>query len=299
MNLDDLTLFTRIADTGSITAAADQLDMTPATASAALKRLESAVGTQLFIRSTRQLRITTEGETFLIHAHKALDAIQQGVSSLHSSKGEVQGRIRISLSSDLGRNQVLPWLENMMEQHPKLSIRLSMQDENIDFYSNHVDVALRYGAPEDSSMIGFHIATLDRVICASPEYIKNYGEPKHPQDLKSHNCLLYSIANRVFDTWKISNQKASYKIRVQGNRICNDGDVVRRWLVNGKGIAFKSRLDLTNDLAANRVVEILPDFKSSELELWLICPSRQQVTPAVLLLRDMFRERIANALGSP
>lgn len=297
MNTSDLTLFVRTADSGSITASAGQLGITPAAASAALKRLEKQLEAQLFIRSTRRLRITSEGERFLMYCRKALASLEEGKASLNEMRGEIAGEIRMSVSSDLGRNIVLPWLDEAMEEHPALSLHLSVGDTLSDFYLDRVDVALRYGEPEDSSMVAFHIATVDRMAFASPDYLAQFGEPKHPEDLRNHNCLLYQLGNRVYDTWVFSKGGERFKVQVQGNRETNDADIARRWAVAGKGIGFKSSLDVSADLRSGRVVRLLADYQSEPLSTWLICPNRKQVTPAVLMLRDLFREKCAKALS--
>jgi len=297
MNTSDLTLFVRIADSGSITAPAEQLGISPAAASAALKRLEKQLDVQLFIRSTRQLRITSEGERFLLYCRQALTSLEEGKTSLNAMKGKIAGELRLSVSSDLGRNIVLPWLDDAMKKHPALSLNLSVGDLLSDFYLDRVDVALRYGEPEDSSMVAFHIATVDRVAFASPDYLAQFGEPKHPEELRDHNCLLYQLGSRAYDSWAFSKDDESFKVQVQGNRESNDADIVRRWAVAGKGIAFKSILDVSADLRSGRVVRLLPDYQSEPLSTWLICPSRKQVTPAILMLRDLLREKCAEALS--
>ncbi|CED61093.1 Hypothetical transcriptional regulator, LysR family [Moritella viscosa] len=299
MNIQDLTLFVRTAQTCNITASALQLEMTAAAASAALKRLEKQLGVQLFIRSTRKLRITAEGERYLVHCTEALAALEKGKSSLNEMQGKIAGEIRLSASSDLGRNIVLPWLDEMMDAYPKLSIQFNVSDYLADFYHDKIDMALRYGEPEDSSLVAFLIAKIDRVVCASPAYLAKYGEPNHPNDLSQHNCLLYRLGERVYDTWPFvdstgnsaGTNSGKYKVKVTGNRLSNDADVVHRWVVAGKGITMKSRLDMVADLRAGNVVELLSDFNSPPINLWLICPNRTQVTPAMLMLRDLLRRK--------
>lgn len=295
MNTNDLDLFVRTADSGSITRAAEQLDITTAAASAGLKRLEKSLRVQLFIRSTRQLRITSEGERFLVYCREALSNLEDGRASIHSSAGKVTGNLRVSAPSDLGRNVLLGWIDEIMDQHPDLSINLLLGDSNADFYLDRVDLAIRYGEQQDSSMVSFKLANVDRIICASPAYLKTAGTPVTPEDLRQHNCLLYQISNRTYDTWTFSQpgetKVGTIKIRVAGNRSTNDADLVRRWAVAGKGIAFKSKLDMFEDLSAGRVVPLLTDYPSPTGELNLLTPDRKQITPAVLMLRDLLREK--------
>lgn len=293
MNTSDLSLFIRIAETGSITRAAHQLDITTAAASSALKRLEQQLGFQLFIRSTRQLRITPQGEQFMFHCRTALEALDTGRHSASRLQADIRGELRFSVASDLGRNIVIHWVDEMLDQYPDLSIDLQAGDNLSDFYLDQVDMALRYGKPQDSSMVAFHIADLQRITCASPEYLEKYGMPEHPDDLLQHNCLLYRLNGRLFSTWEYLSPTQQYKVRASSRRICNDTDIVRRWAVAGKGIAYRSEIDIAADLESGRLVRLLEDFQSPPAQLYLLCPDRKQVTPAVIAFREMLREKCA------
>lgn len=293
MNLSDLNLFVRIAETGSITESARQMGITPAAASYALKRLEDQLDIQLFIRTTRQLRITTQGEKFLFHCRQALESLEQGVISAHQMQGNISGELRLSVSSDLGRNTVLPWVDEMLDRYSSLSIDLNISDTLSNFYLDPVDIALRYGKPDDSTLVSFHIATIRRVTCASPSYIARFGEPKRPEDLTEHNCLLYRLGGRLFNNWQYMDGLGRYDVKVSSNRASNDTDIVRRWAVAGKGIAYRSEIDVASDVRKGRLVPLLSDFRSPPVELYLLCPSRKQVSPAVIAFREMLREKCA------
>ncbi|WP_231756962.1 LysR family transcriptional regulator [Microbulbifer elongatus] len=301
MNTEDLQLFVHTAEIGSITGAARYMEMTAASASAALKRLEKQLQTQLFIRSTRRLRITDEGERFLVYCRQALAVLEEGRASIDNRGGTIAGELRLSAPSDLGRNILLGWLDEMMDQHPGLNISLTLGDSLSDFYLDRVDLAIRYGNLADSSRIAFKLATTERVLCASPDYIARNGAPESPQALLQHNCLLFQLSGRINDIWEFSPpegpDKKTEKIRVTSNRTTNDADVVRRWTVEGKGISFKARLDMSNELRSGRLIRVLPQLQSPPIDLNLVCPSRRQVTPAVLLLRDFLREKLAQQLA--
>lgn len=296
MRTDDLGLFICIADTESISDSAQQLNITTAAASAALKRLEKQLDTQLFIRSTRRLRITTEGEHFLEYCRRALKEIDDGILAINSHKGKISGNIRMSISSDLGRNIVMPWLDEFIDSHPDVSLNINIKDSLSDFYLDRVDVALRYGEPQDSSMVAFEISNADTMLCASPKYIKKNEAPSIPNDLLNHNCLFYQLNEKVYDTWIFKKDNKNFKVQVTGNRTCNDGDLVKRWVLAGKGIAIKSKIDMAADIKAGRVIELLPQYRTLPLNLWLICPSRKQVTPAVIELRDLLRIKCSQLL---
>ncbi|RDE25220.1 LysR family transcriptional regulator [Motiliproteus coralliicola] len=291
MNTSDLNLFVRIAETGSLTETAKQLGITTAAASFALRRLEKALELQLFIRTTRQLRITPQGERFLFHCRKALDSLDLGVLSAQEMLNDVRGELRLCASSDLGRNIVLPWLDEMIGRYPSLSVDFHVGDSLSNFFLDQIDVALRYGKPQDSTLVSFHIATIDRVTCASPSYIAQHGEPQHPDELRNHNCLLYRLDGRLFDRWDYTDESGRYRVKVDSNRISNDTDIVRRWAIAGQGIAHRSRIDIQSDLRKGRLVPLLSSYHSPPVELYLLCPSRKQVTPAVIAFREMLREK--------
>ncbi|TVO74250.1 LysR family transcriptional regulator [Sedimenticola selenatireducens] len=297
MLLEDLLVIQKVAEFRSITAAATDLDMRVATASAALKRVESALGVELFIRTTRQLRLSSAGEKYIPQCNQALLMLEQAKQNMKDDLDIVDGELRISLASDLGRNLVTSWLDEFMETYPSITLRTHISDSNIDFYRDSVDIALRYGSPDDANLYGFKICNVPGLLCATQEYLEKYGTPKHPSDLESHNGLFYQLYNITHDNWTFSHRDEEYKIKMSGNRVSNDGDLVRRWCVAGKGIAVKSCLDMSNDLLSGKVVSVMSEFKPRSTELWLICPSRQSITPAVRLLRDTFKEKCTGILN--
>lgn len=291
MLLEDLQVVLKVAKFRSITAAATDLDMRTATASAALKRVENALGTELFIRTTRSLRLSSAGERYIPQCEQAMLMLDQARKCVKDELGVVDGELRIAISSDLGRNLVVPWLDEFMDTYPDVSLRTSISDSNIDFYRDSVDIALRYGTPSDASLYGFKVCNVPGLLCATQSYLDKNGTPRHPHDLPLHNGLFYQLYDIIHDVWEFSRDETDYKIKMSGNRASNDGDLVRRWCVAGKGLAVKSCLDMSADLLAGKVVSVMPEFTPRSTELWLICPSRQSITPAVRLLRDMFKHK--------
>ncbi|MPY26645.1 LysR family transcriptional regulator [Shewanella sp. YLB-07] len=291
MQINDLMLFVRVADCGSITAAATELELSPAAASAALKRLEKQLETSLFIRSTRSLRLTDTGERYLIHCRRALADLSLGQQAIDDVKEKISGVVSLAVPSDTGRTVLLPWLDDFMDEYPQLKFRLHIGDTLSDFYHDKIDVALRIGTPKDSSLVAFQIAKVKRLLCASPEYIAKHGEITSIEQLSDHNCLFFMLDERTHDQWRFTKNGREFKVRVTGNRTCNDAEVARRWAVAGKGVVYKSALDLGEDILRGRLVPMLKDFEGEGADLYLVCPGREHVTPVILLLRDMLRAR--------
>ena len=296
MLLKDLQTILKVAELKSITAAATQLDMSTATASAAVKRVEKNLGIELFIRTTRRLRLSDAGERYIPQCKHALLTLKQAKQQIKSDQDIVDGELRIALSSDLGRNLVIHWLNEFMDTYPKVSVRLNLSDSNVDFFRDSIDIALRYGSPDGANLYGFKICNVPRILCASPDYLDKHGTPKHPHDLTSHNGLLYQLYDVIHDVLTFTREGKEYKIKMSSNRSANDGDIVRRYCVAGKGLAAKSCLDMYSDLLSGKVMSIMPEFKPTPTELWLIFPSRQLITPAARLLRDTIKQKCFDIL---
>lgn len=300
--LQDLDIFVRTVDTGSLSATARALDLTPAAASAALKRLEAELGVPLFVRSTRSLRLTEQGERFLEQCRPALQALQQASQQLAAGEQALRGVLKLAAPSDFGRNLLLPWLDEFQHLHPQVDIRLQLSDRMANVYSEPVDAAFRYGKPPDSSLVALPLApTHRRVLCASPAYLAGHGTPATPRELTGHDCLCFMFGEEVHDRWRFSREgEADFTVRVRTVNVSNDGDVVKRWAMLGKGIAYKARFDVANELAQGRLQALCTDWTTETAPLFIVLPSRRQLTPLLRCLRDFIALRTAELaqLGS-
>ena len=299
LRFDDLQLFVRTAETGSLSAAARLLDVSPAVASAALKRLEQQLQVRLLARSTRSLRLTPEGELYLVHARLALQSLEEGRQQLVGSQEGICGVLQLSAPSDLGRNTLLPWLYAFQDEHPQLQLRLLLADRVADLFREPVDIALRYGAPEDSSLVALPVAPENRrVLCASPSYLARHGSPRSVEELHQHNCLLYMLHGRAYDRWHFQDGKREVLMNVAGDRVCDDADVTRRWAVAGRGVVYKSWLDVAEDVCEGRLQVLLPNWLGEPTPLYLVCAHRAQLSKAVHLLREFVQLRCQRLLDA-
>ena len=297
--LQDLEIFVHTADLGSLSAAARRLDLTPAAASAALKRLEATLHAPLFVRSTRSLRLTAEGETFLPRCRQALELLADGREAIASGRTVVRGVLQLSLPSDLGRNLLLPWLDAFQGAHPQLELRLRLSDRLADVYRQPVDVAVRYGSPPDSSLVALPLLPANRrVLCTSPAYLARHGAPSEPAALRDHNCLCYMLGEVVHDRWRFFRDGQEHSVQVHGDRVSDDGDAVRRWAVAGHGMAYKSWLDVQADLNAGRLVAVCQDWQGEPAPLNLLCADRRQLSPAVQQLREFLTQRLEGLVAA-
>ncbi|MEX3947866.1 LysR family transcriptional regulator [Paraburkholderia sp. EG287B] len=298
IRLEDLVIFISAADNGSLSAAARQLDLTPAVASAGLKRLETELGTRLLARSTRSLRLTPDGERYLEYARGVMEQVEAGQNAVAHGRKMIGGMVSLSIPSDLGRNVLAPWLDDFQAQHPAVSFQVHIGDHVTDMFRSPVSVAVRYGVPEDSTLVALPLAPDNRrVLCASPGYFARHGKPATPADLSRHNCLRFALSDTLHDRWTFYRGDEASVVNVHGNRSSDDGELVRRWAVAGHGLAYKSRLDVLADIQAGRLETALDAFQGEGAPLHLVCAHRTMLSPTVNALRDWLRDRIAAFLA--
>ncbi|WP_300631724.1 LysR family transcriptional regulator [Pseudomonas sp.] len=295
----DLEVFVRTADTGSLSAAARGLGLTPAAASIALKRLETRLGLRLFARSTRSMRLTEEGRRYLDSVRVALAALNEGEQALKQQSQGLSGLLQVAAPSDFGRNVVLGWLDEFKAEHPNIRLQLMLNDSNADLFRETVDIALRFGVPQDSSLVALPIAPdHHRVACASPAYLARHGTPEHPAQLSGHSALRYMRQGQVSKTWRFHQGAQIEAVEVSGDFLSDDGEVVRRWALAGHGIAYKARLDVVGDLAAGRLVALFDQWQGEPAPFNLMCPHRLQVSERVKVLQRFLQDRCQTLLGA-
>jgi DNA-binding transcriptional LysR family regulator len=295
----DLEVFVRTADTGSLSAAARGLGLTPAAASIALKRLETRLGIRLLARSTRSMRLTEEGRRYLDSVREALAALAEGEQALKQQSQGLTGLLQLAAPSDFGRNVVLGWLDEFKQEHPNIRLQLLLNDSNADLFRDTVDIALRFGVPRDSSLVALPVVPdHQRIPCASPDYLARHGTPRTPADLAQHNTLRYMRQGRANSTWYFRQGTTLQEVEVTGDYLSDDGEIVRRWALAGHGIAYKANLDIARDLKAGRLVQLLPDWQGEPTPFNLMCPHRLQVSERVKVLHRFLQVRCQALLSA-
>lgn len=300
ISLQDLQFLVRAGRSASLSEAARAMGISPAAGSALVKRLEAELGLTLFVRSTRSLRPTAEGRAYLARCAEGLAIIQGAREALVAGQQALRGRIQLSLPSDLGRHRVLTWLHEFRQLHPEVALSLHLSDRLAEVYREQVDVVLRYGEPKDSGLVALPIAPDNRrVLCASPGYLARHGRPMHPAELKSHNCLTFRLADRTHDRWPFARGSEKLVVRISGAVQCDDGDAVRRLAVMGEGIAYKSQLDVHDDLRQGTLVALCTDWQGEPAPLYLACPDRSQLRPPIRAFRSFLQERLQALQPAP
>jgi DNA-binding transcriptional LysR family regulator len=288
MLLDNLALFLRIVQHGSMAAAGREMGLSAATVSERLAALEAHYGTRLLIRTTRALSLTEEGRILAEGAPNLLAEAEELQSRLQTGVARMAGPIRLSAPSDLGRNRIAPLLDAFVAQHPKVTIDLHLSDGYIDLAAQGIDIAIRYGDLADSSLMIRPLAHSARIVCAAPSYLARFGTPATPDDLLSHNCLMMRFRGEVDRVWHFAEGGKTRSLNLSGDRIANDGALVRDWCVMGHGIARKAEWDIAYDIRAGRLVPLLRNFEVPPLRLQALYPKgRAQVRRIKLLLETL------------
>lgn len=289
MDIGDLTLFLRIARLGSISAAARDLDMTPAGASARLASFERRLGARLLHRTTRLTTLTEDGRAFLPHAENMLDAASAARAALGREQTAPRGTLRIAAPSSFARMHIVPGLPDFMQRYPDLTLDMRVSDSIVDLVEGAFDVAVRYGSLRDSSFVARRIAPDRRVLVASRDYLDRRGHPRSPDELDAHTCLVVG----KLDLWTFRDQNGEAIARqVTPTLRINDGAAVRDAACAGLGIALMATWCAAEELRNGTLVPVLADHPLvSTQTLVALYPSSRDLAPKVRLFIDWLIER--------
>jgi DNA-binding transcriptional LysR family regulator len=293
--IGDLTLFLRVLDLGSISAAARSLDLSVAVASQRLKRLERDLGVRLLHRTTRRLHATPEGAALAEQGRPLVEDLEALTGGLRQAAAEISGTVRVTASASFGRQYLSPLLPEFLALHPRVKLSISLTDQMVDLVSAGVDLAIRIGALDDSSLVARKLAVNRRVVCASPDYLRRHGTPRTPQDLVEHECVLLVGSQGRQDVWRFGDGSGGeIVVRVRGRMETNYGELVRDGAVAGMGIAIHSNWHASRDLREGRLVQVLQDYPIAESGIYAVMPQRRLVPPRVRAFVDFLAEKFAD-----
>lgn len=285
MNNDHLKLFVRVAATHNISLAGSELGLSPPVASMHLNKLEESLGVKLIHRTTRRVSLTEEGREFLPHAEEILNAVNSARASIGAGSFAPQGTIRITAPSSFGRMHIVPALKSFTQAHPQLKVDLRQSDSIVDMVEGGFDIAIRNATLIDSSLVARKLAPDRRIICASPSYLKEFGEPKTPEDLAAHNCInLIGI-----DHWDFQSADGIIRIKPKGAIRIDNGESLRDVCIDGAGITLTSIWCAYQALAEGKLVQVLADYPlASDTAIWAVYPSSRLLAPKVRAFIDFF-----------
>ena len=296
--LGDLHLFVEASTLGSLSAAGRKLGLSPAAASARLGKLESVLRTRLFDRTTRQLRLTDEGRVYLQHCQIALQALADADAALEAGHTTVRDKLRISASTDFGRNLLNDWIEEFTREHPEVRIALTLTDSLSKLVHDDIDLAIRFGAPDSASgLISRRLAPNWRVLCASPSYLARKGAPRTPDDLAAHDFIVLVTGSGPLNEYDFvrGEQRWTHTVAMDQAWETNDGALIRRWALAGHGITRKTIWDAASDLRDGSLKILLPDYIRAEPGVYAVLHRTRYAVPRVRQLIEFLVARFAQA----
>lgn len=296
---DSLQLFTRIVELGSFSRAAAALAIPRATATHAIKALESRLGTRLLDRTTRHVRPTLDGQAFYERCVHVLSDLDDAESSLRPVASNPRGVLRVDMHGTHATKIVLPRIDDFHARHPGIDLVVSGGDRLVDLVREGIDCAVRAGRPRDSSLVARRLAAMPQAVCASPAYLARFGTPRHPDQLASHQGVKFFASSGALDyplELIVDGQRRAFAL--DGWLSVNDAEHYVSGALRGCGLIQLPRFHVEDALGEGRLVEVLGDWPSPDLPLSVLYPHHRQLSPRVRVFIDWLGQLYEERFGS-
>lgn len=281
--------FSAVVDVGSFVGAASALDMSKAAVSRYVSDLETRLGVRLLHRTTRRLSLTDEGDVFYARCKELLNGIEEAEAEITSRSGEAIGSLRVTVPVSFGLLHLAELWGHFKTLHPKVTLDVTLSDRVVDLVEEGFDLAIRIASLPSSSLICRKLSSTRMVLCASPEYLKRAGMPRHPGELREHSVLAFSYWSDR-DEWSFAGSSGTVSVKTQPSIRSNNGDICRAGALQHQGVILQPTFIVGADLASGALVEVLPGYKAGELGIYAVYGSRKHVSPKVRVLLDLLVE---------
>ncbi|GEN24489.1 LysR family transcriptional regulator [Halomonas cupida] len=292
MDLNLLTMFTAVAEAGNFRVAADRLGVTRSAISQGVRRLETALGQPLFHRTTRSVRLTEEGERFLLSVSNPLAEVTAALETALNATGEPHGLLRVTATSIAERFLSGPLISTFAEAYPKITLDVTVTDEEFDIVAAGFDAGVRLGEVIERDMIAVPVTGNQRqVTVATPGYLERYGVPQHPSELSGHRCIGWRPSPDTAPyRWEFEREGRAFDVAVEPQVTTNDMLLMIRTALAGGGITFGMEETFLPYIRSGELVTVLDDWLPPFAGFYLYFPSRRSVTPKLRALIDHVRE---------
>ena len=297
--LNNIKMFVRVVELGSLSAAGRDLRASPAVASNRIKELEKRLGVRLFNRTTRKLTTTEHGRIFYAGALKTLEALSEAEAAVAEVTHNPKGSIHVTAPLGIGRRLIAPLVPQFHAKYPDIEVRLRLSDREVDITSEALDVAFKLGQVPDSNFRMRGILDCQRVLAASPEYLEERGTPESPSQLisRNHSCLLLRYPGSKEYYWTLQAGDGLRKMDVSGPFESDDGDVLTEWALNGHGIVNKPRFEVMKHLQSGALVEVLQDTPPEAVNLACLFPHKRLQDTKTRLFIEYMTENIRRSVN--
>ncbi|MYM70935.1 LysR family transcriptional regulator [Duganella sp. FT134W] len=294
----ELSFIVALSNAGSLSGAARELGITTSAVSKRLAFIESRIGVPLVNRTTRRMSLTPEGEVLLEHARRILGEIADLDQLLTNSKGVPKGQLRVNATLGFGRLHIAPAISQYVLKYPQVDVQLQLSVDPPPLTDDQFDVCIRFGAPADTRVTARRLAANRRLLCASPKYLEQHGEPKSPAELARHNCICIRQGDEAYGVWRLftgrengpATGRTADAVRVRGNLTTNDGEIAVNWALDGHGILMRAEWDIERYLQSGRLVQVLPNFKTPDADIYAVYPQRHQLSARIRTFVDFLSE---------
>ncbi len=290
----EMRVFTAVVDAGTFVGASDHLGMSKAAVSRYVAELEQRLGVRLMHRTTRKLSLTQEGEVFLARAREILASIEASEAELSAHADTASGLVKVSVPVSFGIQHLAPLWSEFLAAQPGVSLDVQLADRVIDLVDEGFDVAVRIAKLPDSSLVSRKLASTRLVLCASPGYLKQHGVPAHPSELAGHDLLGYSLL-AMGDQWQFEGPTGTVTVKVRPRIWTNNGDTCVAAALRDSGIQLQPTFLIARALESGDLVQVLPDYRSLELGIYAVYPTRKFLLPKVRVLVDFLAEKLRAA----
>ena len=279
--LGEMRVFVRAIECGSFASAANGLKLTPSAVSKLVRRLEERLGVRLLNRTTRKLSLTAEGETYFHSGRRLVDSVDSLEQEVTAAGGKPRGLLRISASVPFGLVHIAPALVEFRRRYPDVRVHLSLNDRNVDLLTEQIDVALRLGPLRDSNLMARKLTEIERIICASPDYIKRHGKPETFDDLTRHECVVFAIPGR--DRWPFKTADGEVvQVQVSGVFTADNSLLALELVLRGAGITRVPDFIAAEAIHNGKLVPLLVDQHHAErTPIFAVFPPGTQRNPKV------------------
>jgi len=282
----DLIFFSLLIKHGSLAAAAQQIGVTPPAVSKRLAAIERRLGVRLLQRTTRRISLTPEGETYLVDGARVLEELEALERTVAGSGALPKGLLRVCSTLGFGRRHVAPVLSKFARQFPDVEVQLHLTDRPVNLVEQGFALQLRFGELPDARLTSRLLARNQRVLCASPTYLRHAGEPGSPRELAQHACLFIRESDETFGTWHLSSGARTETVKVRGPLASNDGECVLGWALDGHGILMRSLWEAASMLRAGELKLVLPDWSLPSADIYAVFATRNHLSAKTRALVD-------------
>jgi DNA-binding transcriptional LysR family regulator len=290
----EMQAFATVAELGSFVKAADALETSKAAISRLVSELEERLSCRLMNRTTRRLSLTDEGHAFLAHCKEALGLVKEAEEEIQNKRDHVAGLIRINAPVTFGVLHLAPLWGKFTEKFPEISLEVTLSDRVVDLIEEGFDLAIRIASLPSSTLISRKLASTRMVTCASPKYLRGKRKPSQPQDLQGHSVVGYTYWASG-DEWIFQGPDGEARIKTQPKIRANNGDTCRAAALAHQGIILQPTFIVGEDIQRGNLVELMPEYKSIELGIYAVYPSRKLVSPRIRALVDFLVQEFKKA----